>query len=149
MTRSRLAFLAATPLVFAAFTATAGEPELKPGAYEVAYRLELPHIESRDETVVRVCLGDAALTGLPVLSANNPLAHCPVKNVRRDGRELLFDIVCPGGNTAKAYALFDLRADAFEGRIAMNMGGKNMTMTEVQRGRRVADCDADGKPLTN
>lgn len=149
MTRPRLAFLAAAPLALAAFAAAADGAGPRPGAYEVSYRLELPHIESRDETVTRVCIGDAAQTGLPVLSGNNPLAHCPVTNVRRDGTELLFDIACPGGNAAKAQALFDLRADGFEGRIAMNMGGKNMTMTEVQRGRRVADCDANGKPLMN
>jgi hypothetical protein len=35
---------------------------------------------------------------------------------------------------------------AFEGRIAMVMGGKNMTMTEVQSGRRVGGCDLSSPP---
>jgi hypothetical protein len=30
--------------------------------------------------------------------------------------------------------------DAFTGRIAMVMGAKNMTMTEVQHGRRIGEC---------
>jgi hypothetical protein len=35
---------------------------------------------------------------------------------------------------------------AFEGRIAMVMGGKNMTMSEVQTGRRVGSCDPSAPP---
>ena len=31
-------------------------------------------------------------------------------------------------------------SDAFTGRIAMVMGAKNMTMTEVQHARRVGEC---------
>ena len=30
--------------------------------------------------------------------------------------------------------------NAFSGRIAMVMGAKNMTMTEVQRARRIGEC---------
>ncbi|WP_374310392.1 DUF3617 domain-containing protein [Methylocella sp.] len=125
-----------------AFCAPAGADEgLSAGAYEVRYRLELPHVESRDEAAATICLSgrDAAP---PVLSANNPLAHCPADHIRRDGAELSFDIACPGPNAAKAYALFAVRGERFEGRIAMNMGGKNMTMTEVQQGRRIGDCAA-------
>jgi hypothetical protein len=33
-----------------------------------------------------------------------------------------------------------LAADHFAGRVAMVMGGKNMTMVEVQRAQRVGDC---------
>jgi hypothetical protein len=33
-----------------------------------------------------------------------------------------------------------LAADHFAGRVAMVMGGKNMTMAEVQRAKRVGDC---------
>jgi hypothetical protein len=31
----------------------------------------------------------------------------------------------------------------------MNMGGKNMTMTEVQRGKRMGDCDPSAQPATH
>lgn len=120
------------------------DADIRPGAYEVTFRLELPHVESGPGETRTVCLADPE-SGFAVLSANNPLAHCPMRNFRREAGELMFDIVCPGGNSAKAQALFDLRADAFDGRIAMNMGGKNMTMTEVQRGRRIGDCAAEPK----
>jgi hypothetical protein len=33
-----------------------------------------------------------------------------------------------------------LSPDKFSGNVAMVMGAKNMTMTEVQRARRVGDC---------
>lgn len=124
----------------------ADEP-LRSGLYEIAYRLELPHVAPGPEEVAKVCLaGAGGAKAFPVLSANNPLAGCPAGHARREGREFSFDIVCPGGNAAKAYALYDLGEDAFEGRIAMNMGGKNMTMTEAQRGRRVGECGKVSAP---
>lgn len=138
-------------IVLAAIAASPGlaAESLADGAYEVRYRLELPHVESRGEEMATVCLsGAGGASAFPVLSANNPLAHCPAQNIRRDGDAVLFEIVCPGGNSAKAQGLFDLRRDAFDGRIAMNMGGKNMTMTEVQRGRRVGDCATTAPPPT-
>jgi hypothetical protein len=79
-----------------------------------------------------------------VLSVNNPFAGCPAKNVRLSGPELSFDIVCEGRDSAKARATYTLRPDAFEGRIAMVLGGKNMTMNEVQVGRRLGGCDPAG-----
>lgn len=135
--------------------AMAGQPAvaveaLPDGSYEIRYWLELPHVESRDEGAVTMCLsGAGGSSAFPVLSANNPLAHCPPQNIRRDGDAVLFEIVCPGGNSAKAQGLFDLTKNGFEGRIAMNMGGKNMTMTEVQRGKRVGDCAAGAQPATH
>jgi hypothetical protein len=41
---------------------------------------------------------------------------------------------------AKARADYTLSADRFEGRIFIVLGAKNMTMTEVQAGRRVGAC---------
>lgn len=131
-----------------AIVATGGpalaDARLQDGAYEVTHRLELPHIEGAAASVATVCLEDAGRAhGFPVLSGNNPLAGCPVSNLRRDGDTVLFDIVCPGGNAARAQGVFDVGEKGFQGRIAMNMGGKNMTMTEVQRGKRIGDCAAD------
>jgi hypothetical protein len=58
---------------------------------------------------------------------------------------LRFDILCEGRGAAWASAVYRLMPDAFEGRIAMVMGGKNMTMTEVQSGRRIGACDPPGE----
>lgn len=118
---------------------------LQPGAYEVQVRLELPNLADMTASkIARICIGDPvdaeANQGLAVLSDNNPLAKCPSSNLHADRNEIFFDIQCPGGNAARASARFTLADASFEGRITMKMGGKNMTMTETQSGRRVGDC---------
>lgn len=109
-----------------------------PGLYEVAVRLELPHVAASPETWVRLCLGADFVPR--VLSGNNPLAACPVADLARDAAGVRFTIRCPGGNAARAEGAFVTGPDTFRGRIAMTMGGKNMTMTEVQDGRRLGPC---------
>lgn len=128
--------------------ASGGEPvlELQGGAYEVAVRLELPHLEDMgvSKTTV-ICVAGAEGSGnhgLIVLSDNNPLGKCPASNFRRQGDILMFDIACEGLNAAQAKATYTLAPQAFQARIAMKMGGKNMTMTETQQGRRIGDCSA-------
>ena len=118
---------------------------LQDGSYEVKVRLELPNVVNwaADKTTT-ICVANADGTNdrpLPVLSTNNPLAKCPARNVRREGATLSFDIVCDGRGAARAHAVYTLMPGAFAGRIAMVMGGKNMTMTEVQAGRRIGSCD--------
>jgi hypothetical protein len=122
---------------------------LEPGEYEVSVRLELPHLENAAAAkLVRICVsgGDGSAHGLMALSDNNPLSRCPASNIREDGGTLSFDIVCPGGNAAIGSAKFATRAQGFEGAIAMKMGGKNMTMTEHQSGRRMGDCNHASSP---
>lgn len=120
------------------------QPTLVEGSYEVEVRLELPHLEDAAVTKLEtVCIsgaGGGGGHGLAVLSDNNPLARCPVSNVREEGDTLTFDVICEGRNAAKASAAYELGGQQFRGRIAMTMGGKNMTMTETQVGRRVGDC---------
>ncbi|MGH6919437.1 MAG: DUF3617 domain-containing protein [Geminicoccaceae bacterium] len=141
--------MAATVLAGAA---QAEQNEVLPqdGAYEVEVRLELPNVLSWSATSSRatICLPYRGTNGtpFPVLSSNNPLAKCPASNIQRDGATLGFDIVCEGRGAARARAAYKLMPRAFEGRIAMVMGGKNMTMTEVQSGRRVGSCDPPGTP---
>lgn len=123
---------------------------LRGGAYEVAVKLELPHLEDMTgKTITRICLAaedGAGNPGFRILSENNPLGKCPISNIHADGKNLNFDIFCEGKNTAKATARFVLAPERFQGRIVMQMGGKNMTMTEVQSGQRVGTCDAGGNP---
>lgn len=144
----RVGFCAAALL---AGPALAAEPAvLESGSYEVEVKLELPHLEDMTgKKMVRLCLTSEANGnnhGITVLSDNNPLSRCPVSNVRQDGGELTFDIACEGKNSAHASARYRLAPASFRGRIAMQMGGKNMTMTEVQAGRRTGDCDAGKTP---
>jgi Protein of unknown function (DUF3617) len=117
---------------------------LTPGRYEVRVRLDLPNIEGAAASTLRtLCVpaqDQAGQHGLGALSENNPFPHCPASNVRRDGATLSFDLVCPGANAAIASAKFQLSSEAFDGRISMKLGGKNMTLTETQTGRRTGEC---------
>jgi hypothetical protein len=127
--------------------AQADPPLLQDGSYEVVFRLELPHLERwAIEKTVTICVAGARPDAipLPVLSDHHPFATCLARNIRRDGAGLSFDIVCGGRDAAKAHAGYSLAPGAFSGRIAMTMGAKNMTMTEVQRGRRLGSCDHAG-----
>lgn len=123
---------------------------LQSGSYEVEVNLILPHIENvAANRTMTLCIREsnsAGVGGLTVLSANNPFAGCPASNIKQAGNTLAFDIVCTGSNSAKAKATYLLEPQQFQGRIAMTMGGKNMTMTETQNGRRVGDCPPSGAP---
>jgi hypothetical protein len=117
---------------------------LEPGRYEVSVRLDLPNIEGAAAAkVTSLCVpaeDRIGTHGLMALSENNPVARCPVFNVHQQGEALSFDRVCPGGNAAVAAASYRLAGTAFDGRISMKLGGKNMTMTETQAGHRVGAC---------
>jgi hypothetical protein len=120
------------------------EATLPAGSYAVTTRLELPHLErwAIDKTTT-ICLSGHAAGGqipIPILSANNPYAACAAANLVIDHGKMEYDVLCPGRGSAKAHATYLLGADGFTGRVAMVLGAKNMTMTEVQRAQRVGDC---------
>jgi hypothetical protein len=120
------------------------EASLPVGAYAITTRLELPHLElwAIDKTTT-ICLSGHASGGpipIPILSANNPYAACTAANLVVDHGKLEYDVLCPGRGSAKAHATYVLGTDHFAGRVDMVLGGKNMTMVEVQRAQRVGDC---------
>ena len=126
---------------------------LSGGLYKVTSRLELPHLERwAIDKKTRICLFNQEENDaipLPVLSGNNPFAKCSAANLTTDNGTFQYDIVCPGRDAAKAHAIYELGPDKFTGRIAMVMGAKNMTMTEVQHAKRVGDCQPRlGSPVT-
>jgi Protein of unknown function (DUF3617) len=114
------------------------------GSYELTARLELPHLErwGVDKFTI-ICLSNSRGRNeipVPVVSANNPFAKCSATNLVADGSKLEYDIVCRERGSARGHAVYELSSNAFSGRIAMVMGAKNMTMTEVQRARRIGEC---------
>jgi hypothetical protein len=114
------------------------------GSYEITARLELPHLErwAVDKTTI-VCLPISLRADelpIPIVSANNPFTKCDVANLMTQTPKLEYDIVCPGRGAAKGHAIYLLSDDTFSGRVAMVLGAKNMTMTEVQQGRRIGNC---------
>ena len=123
------------------------DPLMRSGLYEVTSRLELPHVErwAIDKTT-RICLfshDESDALPVPVLSGNNPFEKCWAENFATDRGTFRYDIVCRGRDAAKAHAVYQFAPDRFAGRIAMIMGAKNMTMTEVQHARRVGDCQPE------
>jgi len=122
-----------------------GGAVLPHGSYAITTRLELPHLERwAIDTTTKICLTGSLATSripIPILSANNPYAKCTAGNFIIDNGRLEYDIVCPGRDAAKAHATYLFGTDRFAGRVAMVLGGKNMTMTEVQHARRIGDCN--------
>ena len=144
MTVSRALSTAMVLVAVQAQPARAEERLPQGGSYEITARLELPHLErwAVDKTTIAclpASLSDDKLP-IPIVSANNPFAKCSVANLTTQTPKLEYDIVCPGRGAAKGHAIYIISEDAFSGRVAMILGAKNMTMTEVQQARRIGDC---------
>jgi hypothetical protein len=115
------------------------------GSYEITARLELPHLERwavGKKTIICLpsLLSDGGLP-IPIISANNPFAKCSTANLTMEAPKLEYDIVCPERGSAKGHAIYLFSVNTFSGRVAMVLGAKNMTMTEVQEARRIGGCD--------
>ncbi len=147
--RTHFAAAAACALLASA-TAAEEATLLRPGIYEVVVNLDLPHLEGMGASkTATICVEEAGRNptrGLVVLSENNPLGRCPASNVRSEGHDFKFEVHCAGKNAAEGFASYLLQPDSFDGRIDMKMGGKNMTMSETQKGKRVGACPAPDKP---
>jgi hypothetical protein len=78
---------------------------------------------------------------IPVESANHPFASCTSQHIDLGANTIEYDIACPGRDSARAHASYRATDDGFVGRVAMIMGAKNMTMTEVVRARRLGACN--------
>jgi hypothetical protein len=126
-----------------AFCAHAASVALKPGQYRVEVRISLPNVQdTAAPLVITRCISDADLNNgqaFFVLS-ENPLKHCDLLDYQSTQSRAAYRIACPGPNRGSAVGLFDLSESAYRGSIKMNMGGKNMTMSETQVGTRIADC---------
>ena len=122
----------------------AAEPVLSPGLYEVEVRISLPNVQDTAAPIVLTrCVRTADLKSgqaFFVLS-DNPLKTCDLLDYQTTSDKTLYRIACPGPNRGTAVAVFDNTNTAYRGTITMNMGGKNMTMSETQAGRRVGDCE--------
>ncbi len=115
--------------------------ELATGRYRVDVQIVLPNIDTRDyDFVTEICwrgAGDSELALGPL--GPGPLSKCPsTADVRSDG--LSVTTRCPGPNAGWASATYRKTPAGFTGRVDMNMGGKNMTLGEIQRGTFVGSC---------
>lgn len=124
----------------------AQEIPLENGLYEVHFRLELPHLETYAiDQKATICVDQGKLDWqglpLPLLSQNDIFAGCQIEKFQRDEAGFSYEISCAGRGAATAKASYALSSAAFIGRISIMQGAKNMTMTEIQRGRHLGRCE--------
>ena len=121
----------------------AADSLLSPGLYQVEVQISLPNVQDTvAPMLVTRCVGlDDLQSGQAffVLS-DNPLKKCDLLDYRMTAGTAVYRIACPGPNKGSAVAMFDTTGTSYRGSIKMNMGGKNMTMSETQVGKRIGDC---------
>jgi hypothetical protein len=127
----------------AAIGPAAANPFLTPGLYQVEVRIALPNVQdAAAPVVVTRCISPADLESgqaFFVLS-ENPLRNCDLLDYQATDGAASYRIACPGPNRGRALAVFETKVTTYRGSIEMNMGAKNMTMSETQVGKRIGDC---------
>lgn len=127
----------------AATGSSAADPRPTPGLYQVEVRISLPNVQdTADPLILTRCVSPADLKSgqaFFVLS-DNPLKNCPLLDYQVTADTATYRVACPGPNMGSAVAVFETTGTTYRGSIKMNMGGKNMTMSETQVGKRIGDC---------
>ncbi|HTT37198.1 MAG TPA: DUF3617 family protein [Burkholderiales bacterium] len=114
-----------------------------PGLYRVEVRISLPNVQDTAAPMLLTrCIGaDDLQSGRAFfVMSENPLKSCDLLDYRVTAGTAVYRIACPGPNKGSAVAVFDTAATSYHGTIQMNMGGKNMTMSEAQAATRIGDC---------
>jgi uncharacterized protein DUF3617 len=116
---------------------------LTPGLYKVEVRISLPNVQDAAAPIVLTrCVRPDDLESGQAFSilSDNPLKKCELLDYQTTSSTAVYRIACPGPNKGSAVAVFDTTNTSYRGSIKMNMGGKNMTMSETQVGKRAGDC---------
>jgi hypothetical protein len=127
-----------------ATSTNAAELALSPGLYRVEVRISLPNVQDvAAPLVVDRCIvrADVESGRAFLILSDNPLKACDLVDYEATADTAIYRIACPGPNRGSAVGTFETSTTAYRGTIKMNMGGKNMTMSEVQVGRRVGECE--------
>jgi len=127
----------------AATGAGAEDSSLTPGLYRVEVRIGLPNVQDvAAPLVVTRCVSREGLrTGQAFfILSDNPLKTCELVDYQASPGTAIYRVACVGHNRGSAAAVFDTKSATYRGTITMNMGGKNMTMSETQIGKRIGDC---------
>jgi len=114
-----------------------------PGLYRVEVRISLPNVQDTAAPMLLTrCVGPADLQSGRAffVMSENPLKSCDLLDYEVTAGTAVYRIACPGPNRGSAVGVFDTAATSYRGTIQMNMGGKNMTMSETQAATRIGDC---------
>ena len=131
----------AVSLLLLADGAQAGDL-LRPGNYAVSVEITMPNIDTRDYRFeTEICWRGVAGPDMPLGPLGpGPLRDCSsVASTSADG--FVVKTTCDGPNAGWAVSSYKRTEAGFTGRIDMNMGGKNMRVGEIQRGRWLGPCD--------
>ena len=135
--------LAVSLALLAACACNAAELSLLPGLYEVEVRIALPNVAVAAPPMLatRCITADDVKSGQAfAILSDNPLKQCALVDYQTTTAAALYRIACAGPNRGSAVGVFDTTRTTFRGTIRMDMGGKNMTMSETQTGKRTGDC---------
>ena len=130
-------------VALAATGSNAAEPLLTAGLYQIEVRIALPNVQDVVAPMVlnRCLSADDLKSGQAFfVRSDNPLRNCDLLDYQVTDGTASYRIACPGPNRGRAVAVFETTATTYRGSIKMNMGGKNMTMSETQIGKRTGDC---------
>ena len=114
---------------------------IEPGLYEISVSVQIPNVRvTNSDFVTRLCWRGTADNAMPL----GPLGPGPLRSCHAEARlmdeRLIVDTTCDGPNAGWAVSSYRPTAAGFSGTVDINMGGKNMTVQEVQRGVRIGDC---------
>lgn len=115
---------------------------LPDGTYRVAVHVAIPNVETRDyDFETEICWRGAQDPAMPLGPLGpGPLARCP-SHARDTADGVTVVTVCGGPNAGFATATYAATPGGFTGKVAIDLGGKNMTVAEVQRAARLGSCN--------
>ena len=112
--------------------AGADDLSIKPGAYEIASQIVMPHLEEmrRITKLERRCLrGDEPSTLFPVMD-QRALTGCELGYTARDADAFHYVVVCQSDLVATGTAELNATSNRVSGTLNIKMGAKNMTFSQ-------------------
>lgn len=119
------------------------------GRYEITVTQELPNSKKVAQPIqLQECLTKTRIISAEVFHARgeHPIRQCPIADMRFNGEELLFRIVCEDPKAPTARAKFAHTRTGYEGTITIT--DSNKKIIEHHRATRIGECPGDGTEST-
>lgn len=114
---------------------------MRNGLYTVSVEPRIPNVDVKHLKVqAEICWQGPGHASMPLGPLGpGPLKTCPATARSTEGG-IEVTTKCPGPNMGWALSRYRVTSEGFRGWVSMNMGGKNMTVTEKQTGTWVGRC---------
>jgi hypothetical protein len=135
---------------FAGTATWAAEETIRPGVYDIAGQVTMPHLEESlryATTRERRCLPGDEPSGVFSVLRYESLAGCKLRDRDQQGDTTYYFLRCENPNAATGLARLETRADRIFGVLEIKMGGKNMTFSQRIEGTRQGECASDSADL--